>query len=213
MSTDGRREHLLNAGVELLKTRPYQEVSIEEIAREAGVSKGLLYHYFPTKRDFIVAALQRGSREMAKLLAPNPELAPIKRLDASLDAYLDFVEEHSAAFAAIFRASGADREVDAAIEAGRGAYIELLITSIVEWPDAPVSTERTPLLEGAVQGWIHFCEGAVMRWLERGDINRHALRNMLRNALGGAVFAAANAAEAEAAWRARQGEAKQASEG
>jgi AcrR family transcriptional regulator len=204
MSNDGRRDHLLSAGVDLLKARPYQEVSIEEIARAAGVSKGLLYHYFPTKRDFILAALRRGRGEMAKLLAPNPELAPIKRLDASLDAYLDFVAEHSAAFAAIFRASGADREVDAAIEEGRNAYRELLIASIVEWPEAPVATERTPLLEGAVQGWIFFCEGAVLRWLEGGDIDRHALRIMLRNTLGGAVFAAASAAEAEAAWRARE---------
>jgi AcrR family transcriptional regulator len=208
MSNDGRRDHLLSAGVELLKKRPYQEVSIEEIASAAGVSKGLLYHYFPTKRDFIVAALRRGSIEMAKLLAPDPELAPIKRLDASLDAYLDFVEEHSAAFAAIFRASGADREVDAAIEEGRNAYLELLITSIVDWPDAPFPTERTALLEGAVQGWLHFCEGAALRWLEHGEMDRHALRIMLRNALGGAVFAAASATEAEAAWRRRQDEVK-----
>ena len=52
LSTDARREQLLDAGAELLGRRPYDEVSIEEIATAAGVSKGLLYHYFPTKQDF-----------------------------------------------------------------------------------------------------------------------------------------------------------------
>lgn len=198
MSTDGRRDQLLSVGVDLLKMRPHQEVSIEEIAREAGVSQGLLYHYFPTKRDFIVAALRRGERELATVLTPNPALTPIKQLDASLDAFLDFVEEHAVAFSAILRAGGTDREVDAVIDEGRGAYMELLITAIGEWEEAPVSTDRTPLLEGAVQGWLFFCEGAVLRWLEQGGMERRALRIMLRNALGGAVYAAAAAAEAEA---------------
>jgi AcrR family transcriptional regulator len=150
MSNDGRRDHLLSAGVELLKKRPYQEVSIEEIARAAGVSKGLLYHYFPTKRDFIVAALRRGSIEMAKLLAPDPELAPIKRLDASLDAYLDFVEEHSAAFAAIFRGGSEDPGITKTLDAGRDEQLATLMAAIGEWDEAPVSTEATPELEAAV---------------------------------------------------------------
>ncbi len=213
MSSDGRRDQLLSAGVELLKRRPHTDVSIEEIAEAAGVSKGLLYHYFPTKRDFIVAAVQRGQRELAQLLAPNHELAPIKRLDASLDAFLDFVEEYAVAFSAIYRSAGADRDVDAALEQGRNAYLDLLVSSIGEWEDAPFSTERTPLLEAAVQGWIFFCEGAVLRWVEHGGIKRKALRVMLRNALGGAVFAAASAAEAEAAWLRRQGEATEQGDG
>src|SRR5690349_23629283 len=103
MSTEDRREQLLSAGVKLLQRRPHTDVSIEEIAEAAGVSKGLLYHYFPTKGDFIVAALERGQRELAERLAPDPSLPPVQRLDASLDAFLDYVEEHPAAFASIFR--------------------------------------------------------------------------------------------------------------
>ena len=72
LSTDERREQLLAAGAELLGRRPYDEVSIEEIAAAAGVSKGLLYHYFPTKKDFVVAALERGQDELAELTAPDP---------------------------------------------------------------------------------------------------------------------------------------------
>ncbi|HEY8502777.1 MAG TPA: helix-turn-helix domain-containing protein, partial [Solirubrobacterales bacterium] len=72
MSTDARREQLLAAGTDLLGRRPYDEVSIGEIAAAAGVSKGLLYHYFPTKKDFVLAALRRGEDELSQLTAPDP---------------------------------------------------------------------------------------------------------------------------------------------
>ena len=212
MTTDARREQLLVTGTELLQHRPHTEVSIEEIAEAAGVSKGLLYHYFPTKNEFIVAALERGQRELAARLVPDESLPPIKRLDASLDAFLDYVEEHPAAFAAIFRGGSEDPEITEALDSGRNEQLATLMAAIGEWEEAPVSTEATPELEAAVQGWLHFCEGAALRWLEHGEMDRHALRIMLRNALGGA-FAVANAAEAEAHWRARQGEARVGSEG
>jgi len=60
LGTVKRREQLLAAGAELLGRRPYDEVSLEEIAAAAGVSKSLLYHYFPTKTDYLLASLERG---------------------------------------------------------------------------------------------------------------------------------------------------------
>jgi AcrR family transcriptional regulator len=200
---DARREQLLVAGVELLKKRPHYEVSIEEIAAAAGVSKGLLYHYFPTKNDFIVAALQRGRQELVGLLAPRPDLPPVRQLDASLDAFLDYVEEYAAAFSAIFRGGLLDPEVSAVLESGRGEFLQTLIAAITEWRDGPFSVEHTAALEAAVQGWLFFCEGAVLRWLEHGGLERWALRIMLRNALGGAVMAATTATDAEARSRKR----------
>jgi AcrR family transcriptional regulator len=190
MSTEERREQLLSAGVELLRRRPHNEVSIEEIAEAAGVSKGLLYHYFPTKKDFILAAVERGQRQLAELLRPDPGLSPEAQLDASLDAFLDYVEEHRTAFATIFRSGGLDPEISAALEAGRGEQMETLMRSLSQWDASPVSTERSPALETAVQGWIHFSEGAVLRWLEHGGLDRDQLRALLRTALGGALWAA-----------------------
>lgn len=190
MATDERREHLLRSGIKLLRSRPHTEVSIEEIAAAAGVSKGLLYHYFPTKKHFILAALARGQKEFTERLAPDLELAPIERLDASLDAFLDFVEEYPAAFSAIFRGGGEDSELAAVVEEGRNEQMETLLAALRDWNDSPVPTERTPALEAAVQGWLFFCEGAALRWLEHGGLAREQLRLMLRNALGGALFAA-----------------------
>jgi len=191
LSTDARREQLLASGARLLAERPFDEVSIEEIARAAGVSKGLLYHYFPTKKDFLIAALERGQEELAALTAPDPSLPPAEQLAASLDRFLDFVEEHEAAYAAIFRSrGGGDPEIQAALEAGRQQRMDAVIESLASWEAAPASVARTPALETAVQGWFFFIEGAVLRWLERRDMERDELRELLALALIGSLQAA-----------------------
>ena len=191
LSTDARREQLLASGARLLATRPYDEVSIEEIARTAGVSKGLLYHYFPTKKEFLIAALERGQDELAELTAPDPSLPPAEQLAASLDRFLDFVEEHEAAYAAIFRSrGGGDPEIQAALEAGRQQRMDAVIESLASWEEAPANVERTPTLETAVQGWFFFVEGSVLRWLEHRDLGRDELRELLGLALIGSLQAA-----------------------
>jgi AcrR family transcriptional regulator len=199
MSTDERREQLLSAGVELFGRRGHDEVSIEDIADAAGVSKGLLYHYFPTKKDFVLAAVARGQEQLADRLRPDPDLDPAAQLDRSLDAFLDYVEEHAGAYAAIFRrGGGGDPDIAAALDAARGEQMESMLTALGGWEEAPASTERSAALEAAVQGWTFFLEGAVLRQLEHGGLERAQLRALLRSALVGSVYAA-GAAEAAAA--------------
>ncbi len=199
LSTDARREQLLASGAHLLAERPYDEVSIDEIARAAGVSKGLLYHYFPTKKDFLIAALERGQEELAELTAPDPELPPAEQLGASLDRFLDFVEEHEAAYTAIFRnRGGGDPEIQAALEAGRQQRMDAVIESLASWEAAPGDVDRTPGLETAVQGWFFFVEGAVLRWLEHRDLAREELRELLGLTLIGSLQAAESAGRSAA---------------
>lgn len=191
LDSDARREQLLSAGGELLGRRPYDEVSIEEIAEAAGVSKGLLYHYFPTKKDFVLAALERGQQELGELTALDPGLDAAEQLGASLDRFLDFVEEHEVAYSAIFRSrGGADPEIQAALEQGRQQRMDAVLEALAAWEAAPANTERTPALETAVQGWFFFLEGAVLRWLERRDLERDQLRELLRLALLASLAAA-----------------------
>src|SRR6476620_8323140 len=156
MSTDDRREQLLSAGVELLRRRPHEEVSIEEIAEAAGVSKGLLYHYFPTKKDFLVAAIERGQRLLAERLRPDPDLPAEAQLDARLDGFLNYVEEHATAYASIFRGGSSDPEILAALDAGRAEQLRTLLASVGTWKESPVSSKPSPQLETAVQGWLFF---------------------------------------------------------
>ena len=65
LSPEERRTQLLDLGDELFASAPYDEVHIEKVAEQAGVSRGLLYHYFPTKRSFFAALVRRGTERMA----------------------------------------------------------------------------------------------------------------------------------------------------
>jgi AcrR family transcriptional regulator len=192
MSSDDRREQLLSAGAELLGRRPYDEVSIDEIARAAGISKGLLYHYFPTKKDFVVAVLREEVERVTALTAPDPELPPLEQIDAALDAFLDYVEHHASAYATIFRTrGGGDPEIRAVLEEGRERRVQVVLDGVAGQLLAADAGRDYPVLRSAVQGWIFFLEGALLRWLDQRDLSRDELRELLRSVLVDALRAAA----------------------
>ncbi len=104
LSTEERREQLLAVGARLFSESPYDEVWIEQVAEIAGVSRGLLYHYFPTKRDFFAAVVDRESARMLRMTAAVPGVPVREQLTANLDTYLAYVEEHAHGFRAFHRA-------------------------------------------------------------------------------------------------------------
>ncbi len=191
MSSGDRREQLLCTGAELLGRRPYDEVSIDEIARAAGISKGLLYHYFPTKNDFVVAVLRQEVERVTALTAPDPTLPPLEQIDGALDAFLDHVENHASGFATMFRTrGGGDPEIRAVMEEARERRIAVLLDGIAGRLLADDAGRHSAALRSAVQGWIFFVEGVLLRWLERRDLERDQLRELLRTVLIDAVRAA-----------------------
>src|SRR4030095_11028760 len=86
------------------------------IAREAGISKALLYHYFPSKQDFFVATLQQGAQEIARRTARDPTLPPLGARAASLDAFLAWIEENETAYRKLMESVGSVPEVQALID-------------------------------------------------------------------------------------------------
>src|SRR4051794_34416347 len=83
LEVDERRAQLLELGLGLFSARPYDDVAIEDLAAAAGISKGLLYHYFPTKRDFYAAAIGEAARRLLDATIPREEDPPLERLRAS----------------------------------------------------------------------------------------------------------------------------------
>src|SRR5437763_648720 len=104
LDIDLRRSQLVEIGMELFAKRAYDEVSVEEIAAAAGVSRGLLYHYFPTKRDFFVEVVRGQVEHIAGLTAPDTSKPPLESLRESLDTYVRYVEDTAQAFLSIHRA-------------------------------------------------------------------------------------------------------------
>jgi AcrR family transcriptional regulator len=187
LSTDARREQLVALGVEMFSERPFDDVSIDDIAAAAGISKGLLYHYFPSKRDFYVAVVRHSADEMQAITETDPSLEPLERLADGLDRYLEYVATHARGFATVLRAGiGSDPEVAAIVEGVRAAMAHRILDDIVDG-DPP------PGVRIAVRGWVGFAEAASLEWLERGELTRDELRELLVRALTGAVAAAGEA--------------------
>jgi AcrR family transcriptional regulator len=183
LTSDERRAHLLHAGVELLGRYGTVDISIEEIARTAGVSKGLLYHYFPTKNDFFVAVLARSQAEMDQELSRDSSLSPMERFDRNLDGFLEFVAAHAEGYLAVVNARGREPRVQQLVEERRQRRVDELVALAAVLADAPRDAVRTPLLVAALEGWIGFTEGVTVRWLRDREISRDEVHLLLRRAL------------------------------
>ena len=96
LSPDDRRKELLALGAEVFGQRPYDDVRIDEIAEQAGVSRALMYHYFPDKRAFFAAVVRaEGERLFAATnTPPEPGQSMFAQVREGVLAYLRYDEEH-----------------------------------------------------------------------------------------------------------------------
>jgi AcrR family transcriptional regulator len=193
LHVDERRRQLLELGARLFATHSYSELSMARIAREAGISKALLYHYFPSKQDFFVATLQQGAEEIARRTEPDLELPPLEALAGSLDAFLAWIEENETAYRKMMESVGSVPEVKAMIDEIRDATSARILDGLGAGQPPP------PKLRAAVRGWLWFMDGAILDWLEHRDLSRAELRDFLLGSLAGSVMAAGEADRLSAA--------------
>jgi AcrR family transcriptional regulator len=173
LDLDERRSQLLSLARTAFSARSYDEVSVDELAQSAGVSKGLLYHYFPSKRDLYVATVRQVADELAKRLAPDPSLAPIERLSRVVEAYLTFAEENAETFLSFMQSGvGRDAEVYAIVERTRRSLANLMLEQ-----GQPFFV--TPALRILVRGWVGMVEAASLDWLENRGVTRAELTRLL----------------------------------
>jgi AcrR family transcriptional regulator len=183
--------------MEMFSTRPYDEIWIEEIAELAGVSRGLLYHYFPTKRDFYVAVTRAAAADVGEATEPDPGLPPTQRLQAGIDAFLQQAERRSHGFLTAYRGTlASDAEVRAIVEDSRQRQAKRILDVVAG--GRPIS----PLVQLAVQGWIAFAQGVTAQWLQERQASRDEVTRLLLGTLVGAVAAAAGEASTKRVRRA-----------
>jgi AcrR family transcriptional regulator len=171
LDVDERRRRLLERGADLFARHSYDELSMAAIAREAGVSKALLYHYFPSKQDFFGAVLAEGAAELVSVV--DADAPPAEQLDA----FLGWVETRGGAYAKLVRV--ASPEVRDLMDAVRAATAERILAGL---PGPPTPERRV-----AVNAWLWFMDGAIVDWLEHGDVGREELHALLLRTLEGAL--------------------------
>jgi AcrR family transcriptional regulator len=185
LDVDERRRQLLDASAQVFTERRYDEVSMSEIASAAGISKGLLYHYFTNKEELFRATLEDAARDIAIRIEPDESLPPADRVSASLDAYLDWIEAHEASYTRLIEDVGSVSVVRQLVTRVREDTAVLIATQAVEG-------EPPRALVTAALGWLWSMDGVCLDWLSRRHMTREQVRNYLLATLFGAVMAAAS---------------------
>ncbi len=193
MSPDGRREQLLDLGVRLLSSRSLDELSIEMLAEEAGISRGLLYHYFGNKQDFHRAVCRRAADELIEVTAPVREGAPLERLAGSLAAYVDYVVANYAGYTSLVRgAASGNPDLQEIYEEARAALTDRIFDQ-ADSQGGPglldlLGTGDTPAVRLMVRGWSALAEDVVIAWVrdDRG-VSKDDLLALLAAALPGVL--------------------------
>lgn len=177
LDADARRRQLIELGLAMLSREPREQVAIDRIAEAAGISRGLLFHYFPTKRDYHVAVVRAAAERMLEVTEPDPSVPLVDRLRASLTAYIAFVEDNRALYVSLVRgAAGRDEELQEIFDETR-ARIAARVLSNLE-----VAGE-SPALRTLLRGWIAFVEESTLDWLRHRDLAREALVSLQERAL------------------------------
>jgi AcrR family transcriptional regulator len=190
LSTGERREQLLSVGARLFSESPYDEVWIEQVAEIAGVSRGLLYHYFPTKRDFFAAVVERESQRMLRMTAAVPGVPVREQLASGLDAFLEYVETHAHGYRAFHRADAAgDQAVRKVYQRALMAQERQILAALGADPEFGPVFEGRPDVRLAVRGWLAFTTAVCLEWLRGPDLSRDQVRELCTRALLGVMSA------------------------
>ncbi len=184
LSIADRREQLLRVGVELIATRPWDLLTMNDIAAAADVSKPLLYHYFSDKSGLYIASVGAAAEQLREATLPDMSLPPRTRLRRALQVHIDWVEENALRYRAIMQGGlSADPEVQAIVELSRAETVQRIVSSM--------DLERPPAeLRIALRGWVGFLEAGCLDWLAFRDLPKDRLVELLARALRAAITAA-----------------------
>lgn len=165
LTPDERRAQLVALGVNFLAEHPLDELTMEELSAQAGVSRALVFHYFGSRqglhRDVVGAA--RDSLLVAS--EPRPELPPVERIRDTLTRIVEFVREHRGTFYSLVRgvASG-DAAVRTVLEQSRAANAQRIIDVYLE-----LGVPDTELLRVGLRAWVGFTEEVLVELVVDGD--------------------------------------------
>jgi AcrR family transcriptional regulator len=175
---DERRAQILACARRLFSERNYDAVSTTDIAREAGVARGLLHHYFGTKRDLyleVVRELMRMPSNPVPLQAPGPGLEVV--IEQSVERWLVMLERNRETWLAAIgsRGLGRDPEVEAILEEAREQAADRLIEALQTYEAAQAPDE----LRATIRAYSGYAEAASIEWLLRRRLTRAQVKVLL----------------------------------
>ncbi len=181
LSPDERRAQLLDLGVRLLATRSLDELSIDLLSDEAGISRGLLYHYFGNKHAFHEAVVRRAADDLIAQTAPPSGGDMLARLAASMAAYVDYVETNYEGYLSLVKgAAGGNETLRAIYDEAMSSLTDRIFTEDAQGE----LIADTPVMRLLVRGWASMCEELVITWVDQpGEVTREDLLALIAASL------------------------------
>ncbi|MFO7191437.1 MULTISPECIES: TetR/AcrR family transcriptional regulator [Thermocrispum] len=179
-----RRKQLIGIGLRMLTERPLHEITVDAVAAEAGISRSLLFHYFPTKQDFYAEVVRAAGRRMLRSAFPAGKDEPSELSDV-LEGYLSFIERRHELYTGLFRHTApGDWLHDIAQETRTRMVDQLLLSLRIEQP--------APMVRAAVGAWLSFAEQLCLEWAAHRHGKRERVLALLRGSLHTVVALAAD---------------------
>ncbi|MFF4035906.1 TetR/AcrR family transcriptional regulator [Streptomyces sviceus] len=184
-----RRAELIAIGRKLFADTSYDALSMDDIAKQAHVAKGLIYYYFQSKRGYYLAIIQDSVADLVTYAASGlrleEEVGQVEHVHRTLDSYLRYAEHNQAAYRTVVSGGvGFDAEVHAV----RDGVREAIVATIAQ--GAYGRTDVAPLARMGLLAWVCSVEGATLDWIDGPpQLSRDTLRDLLVKALGGSMRA------------------------
>ncbi len=162
MTPEERRRQLLGIGLRQLVDRPIQELSLDAVAAEAGISRGLLFHYFPTKQAFHDAVVGAATRRTLRNTAPDPDATGREALDQFVERFLAQVDRRRDFYLALVFGNGALALGGDRVEDLRSAFAERVVDRL----GLPATATTT------VHAWTAYVEDRALQWSASAPADR-----------------------------------------
>ena len=176
-SAGDRRAQLVQIGLELLPTTPVQELTIDEVARRAGISRSLLFHYFATKREYYTAVTRAAADLHARAPAARRRTRRARSRSPACSTATSAGSRPSARrhLAFVRGAAGGDPWVAEVYQDTRDRLVAVALQALGLADDA--------LCRQLVLAWFAFTEDLVGSWAQEPTMPRPELLALLRDVL------------------------------
>ena len=157
---------------------------MRRIAEAAGVSKALVYHYFPSKTALFRAAVEEATGELQGLVQAAGGDTAVDRLERTLDAYLGWIERNGRAWSRFIQSTAVRAEGQRVVDDFRTRTTDTVLAALTGGGRPP------PALRMAVKGWLGYLDAVIYDWVDAGDMSREEVRQLLLGAFAGALAGA-----------------------
>lgn len=155
LTADDRRRQLIGVGLSKLVEKPIQDLSIDEVAAEVGISRGLLFHYFPTKRDFYLACIAAAGRRILRNTAPAEGLDPAGQVRSMVARYVEQVDRRRDFYLSLVHGTGGGDVNVVEVYDGIRRETTTRVLDALSLPEAARSV---------VHAWWAYVEDHVLGW-------------------------------------------------